>query len=393
MWLLVGTTFVVMLLLLSSGLKDLLSLQNEKRQQLNAQEDISFDKILNVRPLLNKENLFSDASEIINKEYLRSGVRASFTWGLQAELNPDGVDRTGLLEYIDFSYDVSGAITDRLFLMKNVAVYGFNMGMPFKEAEKRFDEFQFKQYRHVKKYRYLIGVTPEPFEIHLRFILQDDGSEVLNLIRIAQPNHSKICEVRSAHNKKLFEEQKKAARRALRWQEIENDNDGMLMDWARHCKPWNDYSESQFIQYANWLMKASPNERHVAAQHWNWDYGEAPMIWICSQSDTDIATAITIFFLFEPSYYLKFAGDLEATDNQYERFILKHILEIQKRIEQGFYSNSSIYADFWQQIGSDKKYQDMFPENNHTYPKNIRQIYEGFDLQEAGVNIPDFGIE
>ena len=243
-----------------------------------------------------------------------------------------------------------------------------------------------------KKYRYLIGVTPDSFEIHLHFFLQDDGSEVLQLIRIAQANHKQICEARKPHIDGVVEARKEASRRSVQWKEIESNNDEMLMDWAHHCKPWNDYSESQFIRYANWLTKASPNERHIAANHWNWDYGEAPMIWICRQSDTDIATAITIFFKFEPSYYLKFAGDLKATDNQHERFILKHILEIKGKIRQGFYSNSNIYADFWREIGDDERYKDLFPKYEHTYPKNIRQVYEGSNLNDVDVKVPDFGI-
>ena len=139
-------------------------------------------------------------------------------------------------------------------------------------------------------------------------------------------------------------------------------------------------------------MKASPTERHFAAKSWNWDYGEAPIIWISRQSDTDIATAITIFFLCEPSYYQKFAGDLEAVSSEHQRFQLKLILEIKMKIDQGFYSNSNIQLNLSREIGSIEEYRKKISQNQHTYPVTLKEIYDGIKMSEIKLNIPNFGI-
>jgi hypothetical protein len=52
----------------------------------------------------------------------------------------------------------------------------------------------------------------------------------------------------------------------------------MLLTWAKHCKPWDNYEPSEFVRYANWLRKADPDQRHAAALTWNWDYGLAPLL-------------------------------------------------------------------------------------------------------------------
>ena len=271
--------------------------------------------------------------------------------------------------------------------------------MSLKDAKKKFAPFQFSQQYDVKRYRSFLGKTADPFEIKLNFYQQDDGSEILHYINIAQADHTKICQERKALGKAYSKAQMARFRKSTPPKDITTDiknnkkyDDEMLMYWARHCKPWNDYSESQFIDYASWLMKATPNQRHVAALNWNWDYGEAPPIWICRKSDTDIATAISVFFLFEPSYYLKFLGKIENVDNQRERFMFKNILDIKMKIESGFYTNSNIFLDLESKFTILRKYNKDLSQLQHTIPVNLKQKYTGVKLEPNSLGIPDFGI-
>ena len=104
-------------------------------------------------------------------------------------------------------------------------------------------------------------------------------------------------------------ERERAQERANRWKSIA-DPDEMLLAWAGHCSPWTDYSPQRFVAFANWLIATpDPDVWHIVATHWNWDYGLAPLLWIIRQKNCDMATALEIFFLAEPSSYFRYGDD------------------------------------------------------------------------------------
>jgi hypothetical protein len=83
-----------------------------------------------------------------------------------------------------------------------------------------------------------------------------------------------------------------------------------------------------------WLAAQGPAEWHGVAETWGWGDGvEAPLRWIIQQPDCDRATAATIFWLSEPSYYLAYEGD-------YEHPIKIMDLEIIERWRAGLYKSS-----------------------------------------------------
>lgn len=350
-----------------------------------------FKDLLTLRPGIDKERLFEIATREAIDEYTRI-VEVGFNWGPPADSNLEGIDKRNILEAISFSFEADKLKPVHLPLIQKISVYGFNLGMSLLEAQKSFEKFQFAIYHHVKKYRGFLGKTQDSFEIKLNFFRQEDGTEILYYINIAQADHTKICEVRKIRNRAKFEIQKESMRRAGRWKKIENNDDEVLMDWARHCKPWNDYSESQFIKYASWLMNTSPTERHFSALHWNWDYGEAPQIWIARQSDTDIATAITIFFGCDPFYYLQYTGKFDNVVAEDQRFILENILDIKTKIETGFYKNSNIHLNLESEFEILSRYDRDISKLEHTIPVNLKKNYSGIEIDYASLNIPDFGI-
>ena len=80
-----------------------------------------------------------------------------------------------------------------------------------------------------------------------------------------------------------------------------------LRRWAEGARTWDDYPSTLPGCFAEWLQKGSPADWHQAADNWNWDYGLAPLQWIVSQPDCDLATALLIYYRGEPSYYLRWS--------------------------------------------------------------------------------------
>ncbi len=103
-----------------------------------------------------------------------------------------------------------------------------------------------------------------------------------------------------------------AQERRTRWRTIA-DPAQMLRDWAATSDDWGQ-PPVRFRAYAEWLIRATPDQRHAAALNWNWDYGVPPMLYIVRQPDCDLATALEIFYLAQPSYYHTFDDDPACAD-------------------------------------------------------------------------------
>jgi hypothetical protein len=133
--------------------------------------------------------------------------------------------------------------------------------------------------------------------------------------------------------------------RASRWKSIADPNE-MLLRWAEHCSPWNDYTPDRFVTFARWLMATrDPDIWHIAATRWNWDYDHAVPLWVIRQTDCDIATALEVFFLASPSYYFRWGNDRSSVPDGWEREHYDFLAEIRERLAQGFYTRSQIAFD------------------------------------------------
>jgi hypothetical protein len=162
------------------------------------------------------------------------------------------------------------------------------------------------------------------------------------------------------------------------WKSVEN-TDEMLLSWAEHCSPWTDYSPEKFVRFARWLLATSdPDIWHVVATRWNWDYSHAPLLWIIRQENCDIATALEVFFLAEPSYYFRWVNDRSSVPaDNLEMF--DFLAEVRQRLARGFYKRSQIAFD-----GE----KHMFYLNRGLATVEDRALAQSFFPPKAGQKIP-----
>lgn len=54
----------------------------------------------------------------------------------------------------------------------------------------------------------------------------------------------------------------------------------------------------------DWMSNKGALEWHGVAVNWNWDCGLRPLLWIIDQANCDKATALTVFWMSDPHYYI-----------------------------------------------------------------------------------------
>ena len=350
--------------------------------------EVDYTRFSKIRPGLTR----LEAEELLGKPTqgcVAGAPGISLLFGRTQEWNPDGKDKSDILEIITFRDDFPPKID----------LYGLRMGMNIDQASVAFGTLKLTQGPTFPKAQQFEGWTPDNFRVLIGFE-SEQGAPVsdmwrLRRIELSYPYADEYIERQTALRQELVEQEKQNRKRANAWKDIKDDDDGMLMDWAAHCKPWDDYSESQFIAYAKWLKRASPDERHMAACCWNWDYGLAPLIWIIRQPDCDIATALAVYFGCEPSYYLKFYGDRSQVPSiNLEGF--DFLTELKDRIETGYYKRSKIAFESRKALDIILRYEPTKEQIEATIPSNIKDYYDGRVCNErnlyGGLQMPDFGI-
>lgn len=341
-------------------------------------------KIVRLRPLMTR----AQVDEIFPWETLaehghggKFGVE--FTYGQSADNDPTGIASNNIVERIDFKSPFPGSIT----------LYGFAVGMARSDAEKEIAKLGLATMEITHPdVRYLIGNTSDGFEIMLMF-----RKERLEQLTISQSGHSKIMDARRAFWKERAEKEEKRRELAKAWKQITNDDDAMLLTWAKHCQPWDDYSPSEFMRFADWLRRADPDERHMAALIWNWDYGLAPLLWISRREDCDLATALYIFFAGGPESYLQFAGDRSLAAKKYSDLMTYDMMmDIKGRIERGFYRRLAIHFDLSPNLEILNRYKPTPLQLAAILPANIPKSGAGRRITRenkfAGLVMPAFQI-
>ncbi|QNA84960.1 DUF4274 domain-containing protein [Sphingomonas sp. So64.6b] len=313
----------------------------------------------------------------------------SLYFGDPVDRHPDGICTKDVIERISVEHPFPS----------RHKFYGFHIGMAFAAAAKQISSLGLRCDSTNAKQSCYSGMTPDSFNIALHFVAGDENASV-DETRIAHITLSRVypegfLERRTALHQRLTDEIQSRTDRANAWKLITDDDDAMLMDWASHSKPWDDYSESEFVKFANWLKSAGPDERHMAAFLCNWDYGLAPLIWIVRQDDCDIATALYVFFGCDPAYHLEFEGDRSRVSHSIEAFDL--MMEAKDRMENGFYERSEIYFDTQNDMRIIAKYKPTQRQLDAVLPKNIKPVYEGRRIDRenrfGGLRSPSFVID
>jgi Domain of unknown function (DUF4274) len=112
------------------------------------------------------------------------------------------------------------------------------------------------------------------------------------------------------------------------------EDDVMLVRWAG-----GDDASRRLSQFM--VTKANPDDWHAIASTWNWDSGPEPLFWIIRSPECDKATALQAFWLAEPRYFVRYAGDLaKMPDIHLGNFYF--VTEIFERWTQGFYKRAEI---------------------------------------------------
>jgi hypothetical protein len=90
-------------------------------------------------------------------------------------------------------------------------------------------------------------------------------------------------DARRAFWKERDEQRRKQGELAEAWKRITDDDDAMLLIWAKHCQPWADYSASEFVRYADWLRRADPVTLFEREMQMRWALEVAPTIGACER--------------------------------------------------------------------------------------------------------------
>jgi hypothetical protein len=105
-----------------------------------------------------------------------------------------------------------------------------------------------------------------------------------------------------------------------------------------------DENELQIRRQIAWLETASPDDWHRVVLDFNWDWDIDPLFWIARQPQCDKATALTMFWLGQPAYYLILAAENGGTDNS-DAPVWEMLKFIAQRINTNGYIRSKIAFD------------------------------------------------
>jgi hypothetical protein len=305
----------------------------------------------------------------------------SVDYGPDAQNAPDGIGRENIVESVSFEAPFPAAI------------YGFTPGMSRAEAEEGISRAGLEALAPTgPDYRYYTGKSADGFELMLRF-----HKGRLDKLTLSQPNPAEIGESRRQSREKRYAEEMRQRELASAWKQIKGDDDTMLLTWARHCRPWSDSEPSEFMRYAEWLLRADPDQRHAAALTWNWDYGLAPLLWMIRRDDCDLATALHIFFSGGPESFLKYGGDRAlVAENSVNLMTYDMIIEIKGRIERGFYARSAIRYDLSKAFEVLDRYKPTAEQRDALIPAGLATRKEGrriaYENGLGGVDLPAFRI-
>jgi len=339
------------------------------------------ERVASLRPLASRaavEGIFP--REAFHEHRSGEAIGVKVAYGERGNDDPRGLDTSNVVEQLGI----------RAPFPSSLSFYGFSIGMALPEAAPLIAHLGLDRASEAAGFTTFSGPTPDGFELRLLF----DHS--LTQIQISQPHHKAIAQARRAFWQERAELKARQWEEANAWKQITDNDDAMIDTWAAHCRPWNDYSPEEFVKFAAWLKNATPDERHMAAMHCNWDYGIAPLLWIVRQPDCDVATAVYIFFGCQPSHCLGPDGDGHRAREASMGEVGAMMREIRERMESGFYARSEIRFDASREIEALHRVKLDDAQLAEVLPPNMKPRYEGRRLDDGngydGLSMPHFEI-
>jgi hypothetical protein len=228
---------------------------------------------------------------------------------------------------------------------RDVPVCGLRIGMTVDEMRLALPELRLADGHTGEPNQYgFVRYQAQPASLNVAIAVSMKDGEVF-AISLDRTDMDEVRAQRERRKADLAAEQKRANERANQWKSEQDPNE-MLLAWAEHCSPWTDSSQQKFVAFARWLIAMSdPDAWHIVATNWNWDYGRAPLLWIIRQNNCDIATALDVFFLADPSYYFQYGSDRSSVPADWRLEMYDFLAEIRLRLAQGFYRRSEIAFD------------------------------------------------
>lgn len=336
------------------------------------------EKIAEIRPLMTKADIEALIGPVETKRALDQFGDFKRLNGLEIFFS----HADGVIDMMHFGHQFS--------FPPEVAVCGVRIGMTPEAACAALPGLALPEGSTGEPNQYgVVGYSASLDTIKVGVVVKDGKVSGINLTR---------ADLKEAHERR---ERKEAERRAEmdrarqaaeQWKSIAEPN-AMLLSWAEHCSPWTDIGPPRFVAFAQQLIDSNdPDVWHHVATSWNWDYDHAVPLWIIRQKDCDIATALEIFFLAEPSYYYKWVNYRNAVPkNNLEMF--DFLTEIRDKIAQGFYQRSEIEYDGPEHMKYEVRSWDTDDKKamgEKFYPPQAGTKIAGRDLTEYGTAASDF---
>lgn len=119
-----------------------------------------------------------------------------------------------------------------------------------------------------------------------------------------------------------------------------------------------------------WLKEAGPNDWHRAALDFNWSQPLYLLDWIVRQDDCDIATALTIFWLGEPTYWIEEVQARDKNPNGFSDLNRSICAYVAPRVAAGGYARSRIA--FVPDVSTKQTYVELVAEEKDLARPNFR---------------------
>jgi len=242
--------------------------------------------------------------------------------------------------HVDFSF--GDRVIDSIWFFSNftrdVPVCGLRIGMDIDAVRAAMPEGRIDEPEPSGVTRF--HARPASLDFAVEVAVRDGEVILIDLQR------ADLDEVRAARKKADADrkaERERKLERGKRWKSIK-DPDEMLLSWAGSHSS-DSGNRRRYLKFARWLIGSSdPNAWHIVGTRWNWDNGHAPLLWIIRQQNCDMATALEIFFLAQPSSYFRYVMD-RALVPSHDLEMFDFVMEIRERFASGFYTRSQIAFD------------------------------------------------